>query len=113
MIRKSFWLLTLILASAPVTAAPPPDRIAPANTVELTVAPNLATLEAHFGRTQFAKLYADPAMKAFFNGAGAELFGLFELPDAVGLKWTDLKAISGGPLASISIPLPGQQLGTV
>jgi hypothetical protein len=113
MMRKWFWLLTLALVSTPVTAAPPPERIAPANAVELTVAPNPATLEDHFGRTQFAKLYADPAMKVFFNGAGAELFGLFELPDAIGLHWADLKAISGGPIASISMPLPGQQLGTV
>ncbi len=113
MIRKTIWLLPLILVSARVAAAAPPERVAPANTVELTVAPDLATLEAHFGRTQFARLYADPAMKAFFNGAGPELFGLFELPDAIGLRWTDLKAISGGPIASISMPLPGQQLGTV
>src|SRR5262249_32636600 len=44
---------------------------------------------------------------------GPELFGLFELPDAVGIKWASLKQISGGPIASISIALPGQQLGTV
>ena len=113
MTRKSFALLTLTIVSAPVAAAPPPERIAPANTIELTVANDLATLETHFARTQFAKLYADPAMTAFFNGAGAELFGLFELPDAIGLKWAGLKQISGRPIASISMPLSGQQLGTV
>ena len=113
MTRKFLYALPLCLISAPAMAAPPPERIAPANTVELTMAPDLATLEAHWSRTQFARIYADPTMKAFFADSGPELFGLFELPDAIGLKWTDLKAVSGGPIASISMPLPGQEFGTV
>jgi hypothetical protein len=113
MTRKSLPFFVLLIIPARLSAAPPPERIAPANTVELTIAPDLATLETHWSRTQFARIYADPAMKAFFNGAGMELFGLFELPDAIGIKWATLKQISGGPIASISIPLSGQQPGTV
>jgi hypothetical protein len=113
MSRNAFCCLVLFASSGFLAAAEPPEKIAPANAVEMTIAPDPATLEAHFGKTQFAHIYTDPAMHAFFNGAGAELFGLFELPDAVGIKWASLKQISGGPLASISIPLPGQQLGTV
>src|SRR5947209_18387685 len=113
MTRKLFWLLVLFSMAAEGEAAPPPERIAPADAVELSICPDLAALENHWGRTQFAKIYADPAMKAFFNGAGPDLFGLFELPDAIGLKWPDLKAIAGGPIASISIPLPGQPPGTI
>jgi hypothetical protein len=113
MTRKTLPLIILLAIVGSAVAAPPPDRISPGSTVEFTLAPDLATLESHWCRTQFAKIYADPAMQAFFNGAGPEMFGLFELPDAIGIKWPDLKAIAGGPIASISIPLPGQQLGTV
>jgi hypothetical protein len=112
MIRKTFWALILLLSPSGF-AAPPPERTAPINAIELTVAPNLANLEAHWNRTQFARVYNDPLMQGFFNGAGVEMLGLFELPDAIGLKWSDLKAISGGPVASMSIALPGRQLGTV
>jgi hypothetical protein len=113
MLRNVLCCFALVANFTLVQAAPPPERIAPANAVEMTIAPDPGTLDAHFGKTQFARIYADPAMLAFFGNAGAELFGLFELPDAVGIRWASLKQISGGPLASISIPLPGQQLGTV
>ena len=113
MSRNIICCLALLAIGTASPAAPPPERMAPANAVEMTIAPDPATLDAHFAKTQLARIYADPAMQPFFNGAGAELFGLFELPDAIGIKWSALKQISGGPLASISIPLPGQQLGTI
>ncbi|HEY1380537.1 MAG TPA: hypothetical protein VGF55_27295, partial [Gemmataceae bacterium] len=46
-------------------------------------------------------------------GAGPELLGLFELPYALGLRWADLKAVAGGPMASISLPVSGHDVGTV
>jgi hypothetical protein len=113
MSRNLISCLILVANCSLIAAAPPPERIAPANAVEMTIAPDPASLEAHFAKTQLDRIYADPAMQPFFNGAGAELFGLFELPDAIGIKWAAVKQISGGPIASISVPLPGQQLGTV
>jgi hypothetical protein len=113
MSRSPIAIAAIIAFTAHGAAAPPPERVAPINAAELAIAPDLATLEAHFGRTQIARIFNDPAMRAFFDGAGAELIGLLELPDAIGLKWTDLKAISGGPLASVSVPLPDRLLGTV
>src|SRR4051812_44875996 len=106
-------ITTFVVVSTSAVAAPPPETVAPVTTVELAVAPNLDLLEAQFGRTQLARIYHDPSTQAFFDGHGAELFGLFELPDAIGLKWDTLKALAGGPLASASIPLPDRQLGTV
>jgi hypothetical protein len=111
--RIPFSLIAVTIFAARLAAAPPPELVAPFGAAELAVAPNLAALETHFGRTQMARIYNDPSMRGFFDGAGAELIGLFELPDAIGLKWADLKSVSGGPLASVSIPLPGRQLGTV
>src|SRR6476661_4762415 len=100
--RISPAVLCLILSAAWSFAAPPADHIAPITAVELAIAPDLGAMEAQFGKTQLARLYHDPSMQAFFDGHGAELFGLFELPDAIGLKWDTLKTLAGGPLASAS-----------
>ncbi|HEY1379621.1 MAG TPA: hypothetical protein VGF55_22650, partial [Gemmataceae bacterium] len=75
MARQLACLVIPAFLTAPAVAAPPPDRVAPAATVELTVAPDLAALEAHWSRTQFAGIYTNPAMQPFFNGAGPELLG--------------------------------------
>lgn len=104
---------TLAFAFLPRTTAAPPECVAPINTVELAVVPDLAALEKHFGRSQLAKIYTDPSMRAFFDGHGPELLGLFELPDAIGLKWEQVKPLAGGSLASASVPLADRQLGTI
>lgn len=113
MIRRSLWFTFVIAYAAPAIAAPPPDRIVPASTVALTVAADLKELESHWTRCQYGRICLDSSMQPFFNGAGAELLGLFELPHAVGLNWAELKAMAGGPISSASMPLAPQQLGTV
>jgi hypothetical protein len=105
-------LLALLLA-APAAAAPPLDRVLPANTVELTAATDLMAVEAAWNHTQFGRLSQEPALQPFLNATGPEFLAQFDLPTALGWTWDDLKAMSGGEAGVAVVPLPQFRFGIV
>lgn len=88
-------LLALTLASC-LPAAPPIDRVLPATTKEFVAIPSVANLQAAFARTNYGRLFDDPAMKDFRDALGPTSW----LPGVVcaRLKLTpdEIKEMSGG-----------------
>jgi hypothetical protein len=108
--------LSLILAIAwagAAAAAPPLDRLLPADTIEFALAPDLAKLEAGFHLTQFGALWKEPALQPFRADASTEMLGWLELPGRLGFNWPDLLSVIAGEAGSAAFPISNYRIGRV
>jgi hypothetical protein len=102
-----------ISLSGTVAAAPPLDRLLPADATEFAMSPDLAKLEAGFHLTQFGRLWKEPTLQPFKADASTEMLGWLELPGRLGMKWHDLLSVIAGEAGSGVFPIPNHRIGRV
>lgn len=106
-------LFAVIALNSSLLAAPPLDRVLPADTIEFAMAPDLAKLEAGFDQSQYGKLWKEPALQAFRRDATTEMVGWVELPGRLGFTWENILSILSGECACATFPIPGPRIGRV
>lgn len=99
--KKTTLLIAGLLLSLNLSAAvPPPEKLLPGNTFAVLTVPDTANLRDAFGDSSIAKMWADPAMKAFATKieAGIDEHVLKPLRENAGFEPTDYLELAQGQI---------------
>lgn len=98
----------LVLTAVPcLAAAPPADRILPAETQGMLSIPDIGDLHQRWDRTEFGQLLADPIMQPFVDDFRQGIADRrSESGVQLGINFADLERIAGGETAMAVIDSP-------
>ncbi|HEV3007298.1 MAG TPA: hypothetical protein VGX78_22700 [Pirellulales bacterium] len=98
-------LILLLAARANACEAPQAESLLPKSTKAVVSAPNFARLEANWGKTQFARLFDDPAMQPFGRDLRRQVEEKWlSTKPRLGLTYDDFRALAAGELTIAVVP---------
>ncbi|HEV3022836.1 MAG TPA: hypothetical protein VGX76_10215, partial [Pirellulales bacterium] len=98
-------LILLLAAHAKAWEAPPAESLLPKSTKAFVSAPNFARLEANWGKTQFARLFDDPAMQPFGQDLRRQVDEKWlSTKPRLGLTYDDFRELAAGELTIAVVP---------